>query len=78
MNKNQYYCITKNNVVIYISTSEKACYKEFYKLHGDCYNVSKIDMLGVFHDANLKNNIKDGKVNCEKRPLEHNKEIEKR
>lgn len=47
MNKHQYYCITKGNEVIYISTSEKACYKEFYKLEGD-YNVSKIDMLGVF------------------------------
>ena len=49
MNKNQYYCITKGNVVIYISTSEKSCYKEFYKLEGD-YNVTKINTLGVLQN----------------------------
>ena len=47
--KNKYYCIIKENVVIYISTSEKACYKEFYKLEGD-YNVSIIDTLGVLQN----------------------------
>lgn len=46
MNKHKYYCITRGNVVIYISTSEKACYNLFYTLEGD-YNVSIIEALGV-------------------------------
>lgn len=47
--KNQYYCITKGNVVVYVTTSENACYKVFYELEGD-YNVSIIDTLGVLQN----------------------------
>lgn len=47
--KNQYYCITKGNQVVYVSTSEKACYKVFCDLEGD-FNVTKIDTLGVLQN----------------------------
>ena len=50
MKKNQYYCISKDNVVIYISTSEKACYKVFYELKGEGYNVTQIDTLGILQN----------------------------
>ena len=50
MKKNQYYCISKDNVVIYISTSKKACDKEFNKLDGEGYNVTQIDTLGILQN----------------------------
>lgn len=49
MKKNQYYCITKENVVVYISTSENACKKVLDKLEGN-YNLTKIDTLGVLQN----------------------------
>lgn len=49
MGKNQYYCITKENVVVYISTSENACKKALSKLEGD-FNLTKIDTLGVIQN----------------------------
>ena len=49
MKKNQYYCITKNNVVVYISTSENACDKALSKLEGE-YHKTKIDKLGILQN----------------------------
>lgn len=47
--KNQYYCITKNNKVVYVSTSEKARDKAFEKLEGEYYK-SQINMLGILQN----------------------------
>lgn len=49
MKKNHYYCITKNNVVVYVSTSENAFNKTFSKLEGD-YQKSVINTLGVLQN----------------------------
>ena len=44
--KNQYYCIVKENKVVYISTSEKARDKVLQSLEGD-YHTNTINTLGV-------------------------------
>ena len=49
--KNTYYCIVKENEVVYISTSEKARDKVLEKLEGEFYK-SQINTLGVLQ--NLK------------------------
>lgn len=49
MKKNQYYCIIKNNEVVYISTSERACNKIFEELEGEFYK-SQIDTLGLLQN----------------------------
>ena len=53
MKKNHYYCVTKDNTVIYISTSEKACDKIL--LSSQDYKKTVINTLGVLQ--NLKEQI---------------------
>ena len=49
--KNQYYCITKGSIVVYISTSENACIKAFKTLEGDDFKITKINTLGVIQNV---------------------------